>query len=622
MRTSSFIVCLLVLAQSALTGDIHHAKKQATPAASIDLARLPKEISARIAEIQTQITHASTPFSAGTTLDRSSLVPALPDRQRIKEMNAADRIGAAPAPSRALNVQQEPYDTVYVWNPTITHRYLYSRDVNGRLESLVSQYQFGGKWVDQEKTSWTYDNQISIVRESAPLGTIIERTVESTYGQGRRSHVYEAMSANTCRLELVFKDSTIMDENGRKTFSQSEQWNDGFCRQGTRLRTEYLGHMTIEESQNWTPLGWQNLERTTRVLGQVPEQPCVIVQRWTGSTWIDDYRVVWMADYTIGSLSQGTRTEVWEEGTWTAILRTISRSEDGLTGTTISESWTGDRWNPYSKEVVAYDEQGLSDSTTVYEWQDGWIMRLQTSSARELDGGYRREEAYWSNGQLSFTVSARSGPIGNWLFYESQYWNNGVVIAGWRETRQLDPEGREREVLHSSCENGAWEWDDRYAMAYDAQGRLVSVDHFAWEESQWVNSARTRKSSPPSWPGISGGNSDGFNEFSRISFCYRDAATAVEPGMGTLPATTELMQNYPNPGNPNSDIRYLISEFGNVRLAVYDMLGREVALLVNEMKPAGAYEVRFDASGLASGVYLYRLTAGSFVETRKMIVLR
>ena len=59
-----------------------------------------------------------------------------------------------------------------------------------------------------------------------------------------------------------------------------------------------------------------------------------------------------------------------------------------------------------------------------------------------------------------------------------------------------------------------------------------------------------------------------------------------------------------------------------VRLAVYDLLGREVALLVNEMKPAGMYGVRFDASGLASGMYLYRLTAGSFEETRKMIVLK
>jgi hypothetical protein len=89
-----------------------------------------------------------------------------------------------------------------------------------------------------------------------------------------------------------------------------------------------------------------------------------------------------------------------------------------------------------------------------------------------------------------------------------------------------------------------------------------------------------------------------------------------------VPAGFSLEQNFPNPFNPNSDIRYLISEFRTVRLAVYDLLGREVAMLVNEAKQPGTYTVRFDASGLASGVYLYRLTAGSFVETKKMVVVR
>jgi hypothetical protein len=95
------------------------------------------------------------------------------------------------------------------------------------------------------------------------------------------------------------------------------------------------------------------------------------------------------------------------------------------------------------------------------------------------------------------------------------------------------------------------------------------------------------------------------------------------------PAAITLFQNYPNPFNANSDIRYQISEFGHIRLAVYDMLGREVALLVNEEKEPGSYTVTFDTrvfggrgSNLASGVYLYRLTAGGHVESRKMVLLR
>ena len=91
-----------------------------------------------------------------------------------------------------------------------------------------------------------------------------------------------------------------------------------------------------------------------------------------------------------------------------------------------------------------------------------------------------------------------------------------------------------------------------------------------------------------------------------------------------------LFHNYPNPFNPTTGIRCQVPGTSNVRLIVYDLLGREVAALVDENKRAGVYEVQFNAGGLASGVYLYRMTAAnpptgsgrSFVETKKLILLR
>jgi hypothetical protein len=100
------------------------------------------------------------------------------------------------------------------------------------------------------------------------------------------------------------------------------------------------------------------------------------------------------------------------------------------------------------------------------------------------------------------------------------------------------------------------------------------------------------------------------------------------PGKENVPTTFALLQNYPNPFNPATAIRFEIPgtvqgmEGSTVSLAVYDLLGREVALLVNEKKAPGRYEVRFDASGLSSGVYLYRLSAGNYVQSRKMLLLR
>jgi endo-1,4-beta-xylanase len=90
------------------------------------------------------------------------------------------------------------------------------------------------------------------------------------------------------------------------------------------------------------------------------------------------------------------------------------------------------------------------------------------------------------------------------------------------------------------------------------------------------------------------------------------------------PTTYALDQNYPNPFNPETRIGFRIPGDGasQVRLAVYDLLGREVAVLVNEPKPPGSYEVTFDAAGLASGVYAFRLSAGEYTQARTMIVVK
>ena len=107
------------------------------------------------------------------------------------------------------------------------------------------------------------------------------------------------------------------------------------------------------------------------------------------------------------------------------------------------------------------------------------------------------------------------------------------------------------------------------------------------------------------------------------------ANTIVSPGNlsavndnGTLPQKFALEQNYPNPFNPSTMINFSLGKSGQVTLSVYDLLGRQVAELVNGKMEAGVHEVNLDASELASGVYVYRLTAGGFVQSRKMVLLK
>jgi hypothetical protein len=94
------------------------------------------------------------------------------------------------------------------------------------------------------------------------------------------------------------------------------------------------------------------------------------------------------------------------------------------------------------------------------------------------------------------------------------------------------------------------------------------------------------------------------------------------PPTASYPQTFQLHQNYPNPFNPTTRIEYAIPKTSHVSLKVFDLLGREVVTLVNEVQGSGFKAVEFDADGLASGVYLYRIQAENFVETKKLMVVR
>jgi predicted ribosomally synthesized peptide with SipW-like signal peptide len=98
--------------------------------------------------------------------------------------------------------------------------------------------------------------------------------------------------------------------------------------------------------------------------------------------------------------------------------------------------------------------------------------------------------------------------------------------------------------------------------------------------------------------------------------------TDVEDSQTNIPNTFGLNQNYPNPFNPSTTIRYALPKRSAVQLKIFNILGQQVALLQNGEQEAGYHEVRFDGRNLSSGVYFYRIQAGSFVETKKLLMIR
>ena len=138
----------------------------------------------------------------------------------------------------------------------------------------------------------------------------------------------------------------------------------------------------------------------------------------------------------------------------------------------------------------------------------------------------------------------------------------------------------------------------------------TDYDVFAYPSSWWVHykiKARDNTSKESTYSNIASYN----------AVLYK-TATDKEPVISEY----SLEQNYPNPFNPATTLSFAIPENSPVRLQIYDINGRLVEELINQQLSAGRYEVSFDASTFASGVYLYRLTAGNFTQTRKMMLLK
>ncbi len=124
------------------------------------------------------------------------------------------------------------------------------------------------------------------------------------------------------------------------------------------------------------------------------------------------------------------------------------------------------------------------------------------------------------------------------------------------------------------------------------------------------------------WYGAPAINRD-FNVMSdAIRFFTNPLVRVTEEDPDPVPASFALYQNYPNPFNPTTQISFQLPLASHISLRVFDLLGREVAVLVNEEKPAGSYTAQWDAAGFASGIYLVRMQAGSFVDTKKIVLMK
>jgi hypothetical protein len=186
---------------------------------------------------------------------------------------------------------------------------------------------------------------------------------------------------------------------------------------------------------------------------------------------------------------------------------------------------------------------------------------------------------------------------GNQTGYLSETWDGTNWANSYRGTYTYNVSGWETEYLGEEWDTGSgWVNDYFETYEYDLMGNNTSWTSQDWDGTQWVNHQR------------------GFTTWLLI---ISDVTSD-----GNLVTEYSLENNYPNPFNPYTTIKFSIPEAAFVNIKVYNLIGQEIAELVNEQMHTGNHEVTFDAASLPSGIYFYKIQANNFVETKKMMLMK
>jgi len=306
-----------------------------------------------------------------------------------------------------------------------------------------------------------------------------------------------------------------------------------------------------------------------------------------GSSWGPDTRLTndpFASFYPSVAVSGSVVHVVWHDQRDNSGIDEIyyKRSTDGGT------SWGADIRLTNNIHNQQYPSVTVSGTVVHIVWHDYRDGNSKIYYKRSTDGG----SSWGPDTRLTNSISD------SW--YSSITASGSAVHVVWYDNRDGNDE-----IYYKRSTDGGSSWG--------ADKQLTSESSFSFSPSVTASGSIVHVV----WQDYRDGNSE--------IYYKRDPTgnvTGIESIDSEIPKEFSLSQNYPNPFNPNTTIRFALPKSGFVSLKIYNLLGREVALLVNEEKTYGTYTVTWNASGMPSGVYFYRMQVGSFIETRKLVFLR
>lgn len=465
------------------------------------------------------------------------------------------------------------YKPVTVISDT-THKSTYT--YKGNETTIINQELKNGVWENVSRNITTYDNK----------GNTLTWSIEE-WQNG--SWIYK----NKC--------SYTYDEHGNSLTYSSEEWQNGSLINKYRATNTYdeHGNLLIFLSEQQLYGFWVGITRETRTYDSNDNMLTYLMEMYNNGVWFktnNNYR------YSFTKSAKGDTvtyiTEQWNNGAWEIAGKTIetyfingSTGDSVVTRVSIAHSTDYQYRSTYTYNKNKKRIGSLTEKWDYDEKKSSWIWKNES----------RRTYTFDNDGRLLVT------------FRES--WNNDAWNNSSRETNTYDSNGNLTSFLSEQYFYETWVNNLKEILTYDGNGNAIKGEWFQWTAGVI-------------WLPYQGGFEMKYNNGQSILDCSGSVVTVEYASITGVEDASQIVnkfslsQNYPNPFNPSTTISYSIPEGRMVTLKVYDMLGKEVSMLLNEYKEAGNHSLQFNASQLPSGIYIYTLQAGEFRDSKKLLLIK
>ncbi|MBI9073312.1 MAG: T9SS type A sorting domain-containing protein [Melioribacteraceae bacterium] len=350
-----------------------------------------------------------------------------------------------------------------------------------------------------------------------------------------------------------------------------------------------------------------------------------IGQIWNGSDWVNFLRYT---NFYNAEFLTGSKEDMWDGSNWiTTGESSITYDSANTTEIEISESnFQGFVFK--TRETTKYDADDNKLSIMIEEHNSiEWEKISLTAFEYNSDRYKIFEQSYiwgdnndWEN---EFTVEYSYDANNNITEELTKFWDGSSWSNGSKISLTFDSNNYMTENLGSVWNGTAWDNTKRFSYEFTSDGNLFHGLSEIWDSENWVSSEdEFHFFDTKGWytEYETHGQSYLFDGI-EVTAYYNSYITETEKEDLEISSFT-LAQNYPNPFNPVTNISFKISNSSHINLTVFDLLGNKITELVDQNLPSGKHYVKLNGENLASGFYLYRLTAGDQVKTKKMLLLK